>query len=313
MIAAALLLMAALPLAGYRSGFLPRARRQLTAQPTQPLAEAAEGIAPDPATLDPADQSAFTPLTAPDYTALKASIEVMLRGKGGTYGIYVEDLATGMRFGVNPDLEFVAASTIKVPLVLFLYQEADAGRTDLGTAVAIEARDYEGGTGHLQYEALGTRYTLKELARFTLVESDNVATQMLIRYLGRENFRAFVRSLGAFITPDRENVTSPRDMATFFKALLDFQKKSPALAGEIMDSLLHTAFTDRLPALLPKDLPVAHKIGNQVRVMNDAGIVYVPGRPYIISVFTQDADEGQAVATIAQISKRVYDYQASLR
>lgn len=253
------------------------------------------------------------PLQLPDYAALRADVQALIKDQYGTYGVYVEDLPTGLRFSINPDREFVAASTIKVPLVLYLYREASAGRVDLESSLAIEPGDYEEGSGRLRYAPFGSRYTLRELGRLALVDSDNVATQMLMRSLGRENFRAWLHGIGAFISPDKENITSPRDMAAFFKALLEFKKDSPALAGEIFDALEHTRFSDRLPALLPKDVTIAHKIGSQVRVVNDAGIVFLPRHPYIISVFTDDVNEGEAAAAIAQISRLVYDCQASLR
>ena len=256
---------------------------------------------------------AASPLESPDFSPLQASVEQLLAGKSGTYGIYVEDLPTGMRFGLNPDREFVAASTIKVPLVLFLYRQAQAAQLDLEASLAIQPEDYEAGTGYLQYQPVGSGYTLRQLARLALVDSDNVATRMIMRQVGRENFRAYVRSLGTFIPPDRENVTSPRDLAAFFKAFLDFKKEAPDLAGEILDALLTTDFSDRLPALLPPDVPVAHKIGNQVRVVNDAGLVFLSRHPYVISILTDDVNEGEATETIAQISKLVYDYQAGLR
>lgn len=253
------------------------------------------------------------PPAAPDYAELEQAVGQAIRGKTGTWGVYVEDLNTGLRFGINPDLEFVAASTIKVPLVLFLYRQAQDRKLDLNETLAIQPEDYESGTGRLQSQRVGSRYTLRELARLALVDSDNVATRMLLRRLGRESFHAYVHALGAFISPDRENVTSPRDMAAFFKALLAFKKEAPALGGELLEALQHTNFNDRIPALLPPDTPVAHKIGNQVRVVNDAGLVLLPHHPYLISLFTDDVNEGEATATLAQISKLVYDYQAGLR
>lgn len=250
--------------------------------------------------------------TTPDYAELEKAVSQTIQGKGGTWGVYVEDLNTGFRFGINPDRAFVAASTIKVPLVLFLYRQAQEGKLDLDETLAIQPGDYESGTGRLQSQPVGSRYTVRELARRALVDSDNVATRMLLRRLGRENFQTYVRGLGAFIAPDRENVTSPRDMATFFKAVLAFNKEAPALGGELLEALQHTNFNDRIPALLPPGTLVAHKIGNQVRVVNDAGVVLLPDHPYLISLFTDDVNEGEATATLAKISRLVYDYQSGL-
>ncbi len=74
-----------------------------------------------------------------------------------------------------------------------------------------------------------------------------------------------------------------------------------------MSFFLNTKFNDRLPALLPETVKVAHKIGTQVKVFNDVGIVFAQ-KPYIVSVMTDNINEAEAANVIANISKKIFDY-----
>jgi len=79
-----------------------------------------------------------------------------------------------------------------------------------------------------------------------------------------------------------------------------------------MDFLTHTDYKDRLPALLPQDLQVGHKVGNHVGVLNDAGIVFLAGRPYIMVMLSENVDETQALVLEQELSKAVYDFESGL-
>ena len=75
-----------------------------------------------------------------------------------------------------------------------------------------------------------------------------------------------------------------------------------------------------IPYLLkafPRDLPqdntvVAHKMGALNDKFHDVGIVF-GSRPYIITIFIDDAWEAVSLQTLADISRMVYDYQESMK
>ena len=61
--------------------------------------------------------------------------------------------------------------------------------------------------------------------------------------------------------------------------------------------------TSYIPRLLPAELTIANKPGDLDAVRNDAGIVFVPGRPFAIAVMTTFArDELDAEQSIARIA-----------
>lgn len=237
---------------------------------------------------------------------IKKELEEYIKNFQGKYGIYYYNLESGDEFGINHEDAYSAASTIKIPLNLYLYEKIKSGSADpLGTLAYLK-QDNEDGTGIIQYEEFGKKYTLKELSRLSIVYSDNVAANMLIRYLGLSNIKEFMQENGGVFVQEGENVSSPRDMGVYMKKVYEFYKANGELGKELMDSFLNTEFNDRLPALLPPGTKVAHKIGTQVRAFHDVGIV-LGENPYVISIMSKDIDEDKAPDVIANISKKVYD------
>jgi|GEM_PF-546353 len=243
-----------------------------------------------------------------DLSVLKSDIESYIKKFSGEYGIYYINLVDGSEFGINETTEYIAASTIKIPINLYLYKKIEAGSVNGDGLMTYLQSDYEGGTGKLQYEKVGSRYTVKELSRLSIEVSDNVATNILLRLLGRNNVKDYMRELGGTVVSDADNVSCPKDMALYMKRVYEFYQSNDSLGKELMNYFENTIFNDRIPKLLPKDVRVAHKIGNQVGAYHDVGVVF-SDEPYVISIMSRNVDdETEACEVIANISKKVYDF-----
>lgn len=253
-----------------------------------------------------------------DYARLEAQLRPYAHSGGEEVFIYFEDLTTGTVIGFRDREPVPAGSTVKVPLVLFLYTLARDRKIDLQEPTPLRPEDFEG-TGETPDP--GPRApTLRELAISALRESDNVAANALIRRLGRGPFYDFLNGLGVLVPPmgpGEANLTSARDVATWFRALMRFQDENPSLDGAPLKFLRDTPFNSRMVAYLPWDVPVAHKVGTFRNVVADAGIVFLPRRPYLLAVFVRhrwrdEEDERAAERTIAEISLIVFAHQARL-
>ncbi|NPV91368.1 MAG: serine hydrolase [Firmicutes bacterium] len=242
---------------------------------------------------------------------LKRDLEGYIKNYKGKYGIYYYNIATREGFGINDTDEYTAASTIKVPLNLYLYNRISSGAVDPQETLTYSREDYEGGTGDIRYEKFGKTYAIADLSKLSIEESDNVAANMLIRRLGADNLRQYMRQVGGVVVRDGENVSCPSDMGLYLRLIYEFDLKEGELGKRLMNSFLNTEFNDELPALLPKNVKVAHKIGNQVGVVNDVGIVFTSS-PYILAVMSKDVSEDEARTVIATISKMVYDCVSAL-
>jgi len=241
-----------------------------------------------------------------NYNKLQTSMKKYLAKQQGTYGVYFLDLTEGQRMGLNANKNFIAASTIKVPINLYLYSMYSKNKFSIDDTVTYMESDYEEGTGDIQSDDFGNTYSLRELSRLSIEVSDNVAINMLSRYLDYEKVVEYMERLVNHAIPRDENVTTPRDMTLYLKSLLDLTQKHPK-THELLDFLLNTEYNDRIPLYLPPEVPIAHKIGNQTGAVHDAGIVFAQ-RPYILCLFSENVDEEAAPEVLAQISKMVYDY-----
>lgn len=256
--------------------------------------------------------------TGSDYAALEETLRRYVQEADQDIFIHFEDLTTGTVVGIRDREPVPAGSTIKIPLVLYLYTLAKEGRVDLNEEISLLPEDFEDTEESWEREL--RPFTLRELAISAVQVSDNVATNALLRRLGRQNLYAFMRELGALVVPTglgEGNRTSARDVAAFFKALLRFRSQTPRLGEEPLSFLYDTPFHDRLVAYLPRDLRVAHKVGTYRNTVADAGIVFLPGRPYLLTVFVRhpwrdEEDETAADRVIAEISYLIYEHQARL-
>ncbi len=237
----------------------------------------------------------------------KSELEEYISAFKGQYGIYYWDLNTDVSFGINENDEYLAASTVKIPINLYLFNKIKDGEIDPEEKlVYTKSTDYEGGTGSIQYNKDGTEYTIRELSALSIKESDNVAVNMLIRKLGRQNYKDFMKQSGGVVVTEK-NVSCPSDMALYMKGIYDFYNENPDVGGELIDSLQNTIFNDRIPKLLPKEVKVAHKMGNQVGALHDVGLVFAD-RPYIIAVMSKNINEAEGNDVIANISRKAYDF-----
>ncbi|MBE3593166.1 MAG: serine hydrolase [Thermoanaerobacter sp.] len=249
---------------------------------------------------------------ATNYQELKNNIQALISQYPGKYGVYFIDLNTGQTFEINGYDSFIAASTYKVPLNFYLYTLITDGKIDPNMKVQYTQADYEGGAGSIQADPVGSYYTIRELSRRSIEESDNIASNMIMRVVGRDNYIKFMESLGANVIPYNSNVTSPRDMSMYMQNLLNYVKAHPDTAGELMYYLKNTIYNDRISYPIPDEIEVAHKIGNLSNVVNDTAIVFHPTKPYILTILANNvdgSDDSYAYTVIRQISKMVYDFQ----
>lgn len=242
-----------------------------------------------------------------NYSTLIFDIEDYLKDKSGIYGLYFINIKNGQVFGVNENEEFIAASTIKVPINLYLFKGFSEGSIDPYYRLKYEEEDYADGTGNIQGEEFGTDYTLLELSRLSIESSDNIAINMIKRYLGEENIRNFEESIEKHSLNENKNISTPKDMAIYMEEVYKFSNES--LYGEkFIEFLSNTEFNNRMPKYMPEDITVAHKIGSYENSFHDVGIVY--GKtPFILCVMSKENTEENSEEVIGKITRMIFDFQ----
>ncbi|MGE5485784.1 MAG: serine hydrolase [Ignavibacteriales bacterium] len=248
----------------------------------------------------------------PDWQPLRASLESYIKSQRGQFAVYLYDFQSGSEMGINENETMYAASSIKLPVVLYLYTQASKGALSLDETVLYRPdSDYATGSGVIQYTAApGNPYSLRTLGNLAITISDNAATKMLIRRLGIDNIRSFMGSLGGKVLfPDGRYYSTARDLGLYMRATKQFADSNPSLGGTFLYDLRHTITNEGITQELP-GVSVAHKVGAAGTVATDVGLVLLDNRPYVLSVLTKDVGDTEVPGfnAIGRISRIVYDY-----
>ena len=255
-------------------------------------------------------------------TKLRTELRQIADDTKGVVGAQVIDLATGERMGVNDTLTFPQGSTIKVPLLIELYRQDEAGTLELSTRVPVRLADRTGGDGLLQHLGDGTsELSLGDLAVFMITVSDNTATNMLIDRVGMEKVNATTRALGVpevklqrkMIRPrdsyaGNENIATPSSAATIMAKIAKCELPMSRERCGALRRLLEIPKGGPIEASVPEGVKVAWKPGDIEGVNTAWGLVDLPGRPYVVvgMVNYSDADEG--MKALRRIADAAYGY-----
>jgi len=243
-----------------------------------------------------------------DPSPVLGEIKNLTRDLLGTYGVYVYRFGDGNEYGVHQGEIFPAASLAKLPVILTLYQEAEAGKLSLETKYKLLAADKRGGAGILQSRPAGEVYTYRKLAELMGQYSDNTANNILVKILGPEKIQQTIDSLGMKKTNFAEYETTPQDIGLFFRKLYEGGVVTPQHKEEILKFLTKTGFEDRIPAGVPEEVRVAHKIGTEIGVFSDAGIVFGQ-KPFVLVIMSKNAREAEAKEALPKIAKAVWEWE----
>ncbi len=253
-----------------------------------------------------------------EITSLKAAVQnLALASPNLTPGVFLVDLNSGSYVDVNAGASFPAASTIKVPILVALFRDVDAGKIRLDEILTMQKDMVAGGSGNMQYKPVGTQFTVLELATKMITISDNTATNMLIAKLGGiEELNQRFRSWGLITTvirnklPDLEgtNTTSPKELGNLLAMVNQGNLVSMQSRDRLLDIMRHTERDTLLPSGLGVGAIIAHKTGDIGTMLADAGLVDMPnGKRYIATVMIlRPNNDPRAEKLISAISGIAY-------
>ena len=246
----------------------------------------------------------------------------------GVMGVAILDLTDGRILLHNADRVFPTASSIKIAILLELYrqdQEAQSGAKEkarLDDTYTFDPKDLVEDSRIMAGLTPGvTRVTNRDLAQFMVAVSDNAAANILIDRVGKDNVNAMLHGLGLSKTMLRrkmidiaaarrgdENVATPQEMARLLEAIYKGKALSQQATAEFIKQL-STKKSSYIPRYLPESVQVANKPGELEAVRTDSGIVFVPNRPFAISVMTAyDRNERAAERAISEVALEAYHY-----
>lgn len=243
-------------------------------------------------------------------------------------------------WSLNPHRWFHAASTIKVPVLLAVYEAIEQHRFEAHSRVhvrnrflsAVDGKPFRVPPGRDAnadvHAAIGRMLTVHELAEHMIVTSSNLATNLLVDLVGIEAARAALARLhvsGIDLQRGVEdelaweqglnNRVTAAGLCNALRLIEEGKAISPEASQAMLDILHQQRFRSGIPAGLPEDARVANKTGEISTIAHDAGIVYLDGRDaYVVVILTEWAPEVEGrQETIARISRAVYEYMTGER
>lgn len=286
-------------------------------------AQSAGAPAPQPSNEIPTKQAAAQQDLL--WQRLDDRITRITRELNGVAGVTIVDLVDRRQLSINADHVSASASTIKLAILAELYRQSQqGGPAKLTDSYVVNASDLVPDSYILGGLTPGvTRLTNRDLATMMIAVSDNSAANILMDRVGIENVNKMLRSLGINHTSlrrkmmdsraaqeGRENITTPRDLALLLQAVYSGKLLNPAMKEDFF-KMLSTPKDSWIPRRISESVTIANKPGSLDGIRNDAGIVFLQGHPFIVSVMTsylhKDVDGEHAISEIARAAFEYFD------
>jgi beta-lactamase class A len=268
----------------------------------------------------------MTDILNPTQTALE------LTGSfSGEAAFMARNLTTGEEISYRPDRVMPTASTIKVLVLAELFRQVDAGLVDLEAVAGMVESDTRGGSGILKDLSPALSLPLRDYATLMIALSDNVATAVLVRLLGRERVLQSAAEWGLLETsfgfvsggdPGDYAASTPRDITRLMELIATDAIISPSACQQMRDILLTQQYHDQIGRYLPysqyrrDDGPVVvrSKSGFMQGIRVDAGIVDLPNAVrYVLCLMTEGSSdrsfsaEHEGAILNGRVSRLIFD------
>jgi beta-lactamase class A len=264
-------------------------------------------------------------------TAVRAEIVELISKSGADAAVAFRTLDGRDELLIQPEVEYHAASTVKVSVLIELFRQAHAGLLKLDDQIPVVNEFHsivDGSRFSLEigddsdadvYKQAGGRMSYRDLAEAMITVSSNFAANLLIEHLGSKNIQRTTDALGApgmhvlrgvedgkAFASGLNNTTTAIALLTLMEKIAKGEAVDKAASAEMVAILKRQRFHDRIPAGLPPDIEIAHKTGEITGIQHDAAIVYA-GRPFALVILVrglQDPKQGARLA--ADITRALY-------
>jgi beta-lactamase class A len=269
---------------------------------------------------------------------LEVDLKKYVSVKEEQIAVSLQDIDQQFYLGINDTISFHAASTMKVPVMMEIYRQSEAGLFMMEDSLTIRnefksiidnspfSLDIGEDSADRLYSMIGSKESIRSLVNEMITYSGNLATNLLIDMVEAKNVQKFIESFGAkdirvlrgvedikAFRAGKNNTTTAKDLTIIFQVIYDGKYWSKKNRNEMLDVLLDQHFRQKIPAELPADVKVAHKTGSITKIDHDGGIIYPKEfKPYILVVLTKGfEDHLDAQECIAEISRMIYDWYTS--
>lgn len=240
-----------------------------------------------------------------------------LRATQGKVGFWTKPL-DGEATGFNEDLPLVAASVVKVPVMVEAFRQFRAGLLDPDEQVTIRPEDRMPSCGALTYLSDKVRPTLMDLTTLMIILSDNTAANLMIDRVGVDAVNRTMEERGVpgiclrrkFFQPQLAalgvtNTVTARGCGV----LLEKLAKGELLGGEDDARMLSILYNQRLNGKIPfflHGVKIAHKTGEDDGTTHDAALIQAK-RPFVLCMLSNDVDVPEYERLMQDTARELYE------
>lgn len=240
-----------------------------------------------------------------------------LRATQGKVGFWTKPL-DGEATGFNEDLPLVAASVVKVPVMVEAFRQFRAGLLDPDEQVTIRPEDRMPSCGALTYLSDKVRPTLMDLTTLMIILSDNTAANLMIDRVGVDSVNRTMEERGVpgiclrrkFFQPQLAalgvtNTVTARGCGV----LLEKMAKGELLGGEDDAKMLSILYNQRLNGKIPfflHGVKIAHKTGEDDGTTHDAALIQAK-RPFVLCMLSNDVDVPEYERLMQDTARELYE------
>lgn len=250
----------------------------------------------------------------------------------GDVGIYLKDLETGETFVMNADTLFPTASTIKVPIMIRLFDKIDKGELSYDQMLTYDGEhDDTWGNDLINQLEPGSEVQLSRLIHLMMSTSNNTASlwnqhlagtgaeiNSLMNRLGFEQTRVNSRTDGR--QQDWEaygwGQTTPRELARMMMEIYMGEVISPSASEQMYRIMTRNYWDGEALSRIPPSVNVASKNGAVSRSKSEVLLVNGPSGDYLFALMTknqtdagyEDGNEGfQLLRDFSQLLYRHFE------
>lgn len=246
-------------------------------------------------------------------STLESSINKELKKLDGDVGLYIKFLDSGEIIKKDENKEIIAASVIKLPILIEFYNQVKSKKINISSKTKIDSKNLVKGSGIAHILNPKTEYFLEDLAKLMVILSDNAATNQLIDILKKNNINKTIKSLGLIHTilnhkmmlyKNKSNLITAKEISTLFEKLY---LKEIYNSEKMLDILNEVKDRDRIPKYIKKT-KISHKTGSGEHEVHDAGIVFAK-EPFIFTFLSHNLKiRADSALIAANCAKLCFDY-----
>lgn len=295
------------------------------AEQTQASSEATETVPPEPAAFEFPEEfytrlnDIFTQFSLnlncdgdpikctcnPEYEALDAEGNV-ITPRDRCMSIYFYDVETGYEMTVNSGVHYPVASVVKIPYCTMIYEKITAGEIDPELVLTYEKRHYFHGTGLVNKGNYGDTYTVMQLLKLAITESDNTAYEMLKDLVSWDDFTAYCQEAGY---THEEDLRSKKQKLCLESAgasgrlLANFLRSDSEFVDAYKYDLTHTK-----NKMITSTYTVYRKYGWTNFAFHDVAYIDAP-HPYVLVILSNiEGEERPDYTLFANVSMLIEEY-----